>query len=209
MRTAASVRMPSRPSEPSTSSRRSGPAAEAGKVGMASGPGGRLHAAAGEQLLDAAVAQRLLAGRTRDDPAAQGRVIERLREVTERVAVRAQLRFQVRPGHAGFEHGQLRVRVDGHERAHARHVDAQRRPRADGIQMPGDARAAAVWNHGRVVVRGPAQQGAHVVAAFREGDGIRRRADAAVAQAQPVLQALACRMRQAGLRRRIDQRMCR
>jgi methyl coenzyme M reductase subunit C-like uncharacterized protein (methanogenesis marker protein 7) len=61
MRTVASVRMPIRPSEPSTISRRSVPAADAGKVGNVQRAGRRLHRAAGEQLLDAAVAQGLLA----------------------------------------------------------------------------------------------------------------------------------------------------
>ncbi len=68
--------------------------------------------AAREQALDAAVAQRLLAGRARDDPAAQGRVVEGLREVAERVAVGAQLRFQVGTGDAGAEGGQLRLAVE-------------------------------------------------------------------------------------------------
>ena len=66
-RTVASVSTPRRPSEPSTASRRSGPAPR---------PEGRDRELAArrlqrppEQLLDAAVAQRLLARRARHDPA--------------------------------------------------------------------------------------------------------------------------------------------
>ena len=127
--------------------------------------------------------------------------------MAQRVAVRAQLRFQVRPCHAGLEHGQLRLAVERHERAHAAHVDAQRGPRADGVEVPGHAGAAAVRHDGRVDVRRPAQQRAHVFAALGIRDAVRRRADAAVAQAQPVLQALAGGMREPRGRTPVDERM--
>ena len=61
-RTTTSVRIPTRPSEPRTSWRRSGPAAEAGIGRQVQRPGRRLDVAAGEQRLDAAVA-RPTAGR--------------------------------------------------------------------------------------------------------------------------------------------------
>ena len=52
----------------------------------------RLEVAAGEQVLDPAVAARLLAGRAGDDPAADRRRLERLRVVAERQAVRLERR---------------------------------------------------------------------------------------------------------------------
>ena len=52
--------------------------------------GRRHHARADQQIVDAAVAVRLLAGGARRDPAAQRRVLEGLREVAERVAARGE-----------------------------------------------------------------------------------------------------------------------
>ena len=95
-RTVASVRMPSRPSEPSTSWRRSGPAAEAGKGGRSSVPAGVSTSAAGEEVFDTAVAQRLLPAGAGGDPAAQRRKLKRLGKVAQREAPRPQLRLQVR-----------------------------------------------------------------------------------------------------------------
>ncbi len=86
---------------------------------------GRLDAASSEQLLDAAIAQRLLAGGTRGDPAAQRRILEGLRKMTERIALRAQLRFQIRTGDAGAETRQLRLAVELDELRQARQVDSK------------------------------------------------------------------------------------
>ena len=158
--------------------------------------------AAREHALDAAVAQRLLAGRTRDDPAAQGRVFEGLREVAERVAVGAQLRFQVRAGDAGAESRQLRLAVERGQRAQAPHVDAQRAAARPHRQVAGDAGAAAVGNHRGAIRGGIGQQFAHLRGALGKRDAVGHRAQAAVAQAQPVGQALAECM-QGALRRRI------
>ena len=103
MRSVTSVRRPSRPSLPSTASRRSGPALDAGRPPTASSPRGVASRPRVEQLLDPAVAQRLLAGRAGHDPAAGGRELERLREVAERHAVRRQRRLDRRAGRAGAE----------------------------------------------------------------------------------------------------------
>ena len=79
---------PSTPSEPTTSSRRFGPAADAGS-GRASELPGRASTQRTrlDQLVDAPVAGRGLARRARGHPAADGRVLERLREVAERHAL--------------------------------------------------------------------------------------------------------------------------
>ena len=72
-----------------------------GESGQLQGPGRRLHVPADEELLDAAVAQGLLAARTRSDPAAQGRVGEGLRKVAQGQAVRSQAFLDLRAGDPG------------------------------------------------------------------------------------------------------------
>ena len=71
------------------------------------------------ELLDAAVAQRLLAARARDDPAADGGVVERLRTVPEHEAVRTQLRLNQRPRRAGFEARDAARRIEVQQPLHA------------------------------------------------------------------------------------------
>ncbi len=167
---------------------------------------GRLDAASGEQLLDAAVTQRLLAGRARGDPAAQRRILERLRKMTEGVALRAQLRLQIRTGDAGAEARQLRLAIEFDELRQPRQVDGEHRLLARGRgQVAGDAGAAAVGNHRRGAAPGVLEQFAHLLAAFGKGDAVGHDAYPAVAQLQPVGQALAEAAAQPRLRRGVDQ----
>ena len=72
-RTVASVRIPSRPSEPRTSWRRSGPAADAGCGGISSVPAGASSVPPANSASIRPSPMRLLAGRARRDPAADRR----------------------------------------------------------------------------------------------------------------------------------------
>ncbi len=87
--------------------------------------GRRLDPPAGEQPLDPAIARRLLAGRARCDPAAEGRVVEALRIVAEHEVFGAQLRFEVRARHPGLEGCKLRQRIEPDEPPKPRHHDGE------------------------------------------------------------------------------------
>ena len=85
--------------------------------------GGRQQRAAGKQALDAAIAQRLLAAGACGHPAAQGGVLERLREVAQGEAARPQLGLQFGAGHARAERGQVTDAVEAQKLVHAPQVD--------------------------------------------------------------------------------------
>ena len=96
----------------------------------------RHHARRLDEVVDVGVERREVAARARDDPAAERRVLEALREVAERQAVRLELRFEVGAASAGLdargaalaidlEHLVQPLEVDGDRRR-----DSCRRPRA-------------------------------------------------------------------------------
>src|SRR5262245_51226635 len=98
-----------------------------------------------EEVFDATVTQRLLAGRARDNPSTQRRVFVRLRKVSDEVSARAQLAFNLRTGCAGAECRVERSLVDGHKlvqllerNVHNRTVGSRHRKMSD------DTRATAV-----------------------------------------------------------------
>ena len=152
----------------------------------------RRHPAGVEELLDPAVAQRLLAGRAGHDPAAGGRELERLREVAERHAVRRQRRLDRRAGRAGAEaRGQIRG-VERLQRHQPLERDVEHRPVALGhMQVADDAGAATIGNDERAEPLRLVECGDGLGVRGRQGDAIGHPADAAAAQRDPVGQALA------------------
>ena len=167
-----------------------------------------LHVRAGQQLLDAAIAQRLLAAGARSHPAAQAGVFERLREVAQGIALGPQLRFQVGPEHAGAEGGELRAAVQVLQLRQPRQADGEDgRGAAQGVDVAGHAGAAAIGNHLRAAVAGVVEQCAHLVAAVHKGHAVGDAVEHAVAQRQPVGQALAAAVAHPGGGVRLHQRV--
>src|SRR6185503_6656894 len=66
----------------------------------------------GDEVVDAAVAERLLPRRARYHPAADRRQLPRLRQVAESEAVRAERRLDARSERAGAEGGKPRLAVE-------------------------------------------------------------------------------------------------
>ena len=208
MRTVARVMTPIRPSDPSTHSRRSGPAAEAGIRRYIESAGRRLNPSAGEHRFDAPVARRLLAGRSGRDPTAESRVVETLRIVAEHEALRAQLRFEIRPGHAGLECRELRKRIEVQETAQSSHDDGERRPPAGlGRQMADDAGRPADGNCHCANAARPGQNVPDFVLGFRKSDTVDNGADASETNAQPVFEALTQTRPQPRFRATVDEAM--
>ena len=116
-----------------------------------------------------------VAARAGGDPAAEGRVLERLREVPERELVLAQLvleaRARSRPPGSGPRARSGRSRAPGRAPSRPRETRALEPARLDAAH---DARAAAVGDHGDVVRAGPVEQRARARA--RRAGAARRRA---------------------------------
>ena len=94
------------------------------------------HMAACKQLLNASVAQRLLAAGTRHHPAPHRGVFKRLRKMPQRIALGAQLRFQLRARCAGAKGGELAQFVQVQQPVHSAQVDRQNGALADrAIEM--------------------------------------------------------------------------
>ena len=148
---------PARPPTPTTSSRRLGPAADAGTAFVVSSPAGVTQRTASHQLVDAPVSGRGLARGARGDPAAERRVLERLREVAERAAPRAARRSSSGPSRPAWARSGQRGQIHVHgavptsraeiERSHAREALPHR------LHAPHDARAAAERHDRHAVLR--------------------------------------------------------
>src|ERR1035441_5285763 len=107
-----------------------------------------------EYLLDPPIAQGLLATGACDHPAAHGGVFERLRKMPQGVAVRAQLRLDLRSRRASAETRELTLRVQVQQPVHAAQVERQHGPLTDrAIQMPGNTGATRVRNHNPEIER--------------------------------------------------------
>ena len=123
----------------------------------------RLQPPAGKQLLDAAIAQRLLAAGARHHPATHGGVLKRLRKVTQRVALCAQLRLHQRPRRARAKGCQLAGFVQVQQPVHTGEIDGQNRPLAYGtIQVPGHTGATSKRDHDPVALLRQVQQLAYL-----------------------------------------------
>ena len=169
---------------------------------------GRLQPPACEQLLDAAVAQRLLAAGTRHHPATHGGVFERLRKMPQRKSARAQLRLDQRPRGARAEGGELAGRVEVQQAVHAGQVERQDRAFADrAVQVPRHAGAAGERDHDPVVLVRQVEQHAHLLARLGKRDPVRHRRQGAKTLAQPVGKTLAHGDRESRRRGGVDQRM--
>ncbi|MNQ68896.1 hypothetical protein D3C85_834670 [compost metagenome] len=164
--------------------------------------------AAGEQLLDAAIAQRLLAAGAAGHPAAEGGQLPGLREVAQGVAAGAQLALHLRAAGAGAEGGDEAFFIQFEEAAHALQGEGQHWFVAGlGIDMPSHRRAAAVGDQYQAALSGQGQQLTDLLRGFREGDAVGELAELAFAHRQPVRQALATGVTHAGLGIQADQRM--
>ncbi|MCY1337696.1 hypothetical protein D9M69_235310 [compost metagenome] len=173
-------------------------------------PGEGLQGAAGEQLLDAPVAQRLLATGAAGHPAAEGRQLPRLRKMAECVAAGTQLALHLRAAGAGAEGGQAALLVEVEQAVHALQREGQHRPGAGlRVDVPGHRGAAAVGDDDHVLRGRPGQQLADLRGGFRKGHAVGERAEVALAHRQPVRQALAAGVAHAGLGIGADQRMSR
>ena len=163
---------------------------------------------AGEQLFDASVAQRLLARGAARDPAAERRVFEALREVSEHETARTQRRLDVGTDHSRLESGELRDLVEFEQRVHAPHVERQARPLAGRRhEVTGDARGAAARNEHDVAFGRPGEQLANLGVRRGPRDAVGDAAQVAKAQANPVAEALADAEPYAVLGARRDERV--
>ena len=99
-RTQASAITPRMPSEPISIRSGRGPGARPRQPPALPGPARRDRPHRLDQVVDVGVERREVAAGPGRDPAAQGRVLERLREVAQREAVLAQLLLERRPGGA-------------------------------------------------------------------------------------------------------------
>lgn len=105
---------------------------------------------------------------------------------------RPQLRFQVWPGHASPKGGQVALFVESAQPVQPAQVNCQHRGRArPGVDMPHHTRSTAVGNHLRARALGELQQRPHLTIRLRVGHPIRKRADVAAAQGDPVGHTLA------------------
>ena len=135
-----------------------------------------------DQVVDVGVERREVAAGPGGDPAAEGRVLERLREVAQGEAVLAELVLEARPGRAGLDPGRLRDRVDLEHPVHPPQVDRDDaavvlpHPRLDaadhaGASAVGDRRRLSSAHQFRTRPRPPRTRGRRP---GRAGSGTRR-----------------------------------
>ena len=130
MRTVTDVITPSVPSDPSTSWRRSGPAADIGAVPSADRAARRREHEADDHLVEAAVAGRRLPGRACGRVAADARALVRLGKVPERVAGVVEQRLGRRAAQPGAERDGARLLVEVGDRVEPARRRARSRPRS-------------------------------------------------------------------------------
>jgi hypothetical protein len=131
------------------------------------------------------------------DPAAQGRELERLREVAERQPVLGELILQARPERAGLDPRRPRDAIDLHDISEAAHVDAD--GAAISVAHPGldaadHASPAAVGNRRQLLLGAPAQDLLEVALIPRMRHQVRRVIDLAAKAADHVAIGLAERV---------------
>ena len=151
------------------------------------------HAQPANHVVEPAVARRVLAGRSGRREAADGGVLEALREMPEREAVFAEQAFGVRPGDPGPENGLAGHLVEGDQPVEAaqikRHHGAELA--ADRIEPADHAGAAAERDHGDAVLGAVAQDRGDGVVVAGQQHGVGRVLDAGVLAPQQVEGGLA------------------
>ena len=139
--------------------------ARAGQPPRLDGARRRDHAQRLHEVVDVRVERRVMAAGAGRDPAAERRALERLREMTQRQAVRAKLILERRAVHARLDPGRPRRAVDVEHLVEVAQVDTDRAAVgvADvALHAADDGRAAAIGNRGRARVRAPVQDVGHV-----------------------------------------------
>ena len=126
------------------------------------------------EIVNVGVERRKVSAAARRDPAAERRIFEALREVTQREAVRAQLRFECGAVCAAFDQCGARGRVDLLHFVHAAQVDRDRAVVAVALRFDtaAHARAAAERRHGCVLASRPIQHRDQFRFVTRIGDDV-------------------------------------
>ena len=128
-----------------------------------------------DQVLDVGIDGREVPAGPGRDPAAEGRVLEGLREVAQGQPVLAQLRFQPRPGRPGLDSRRQRCRVDLQHPVQPPQVHRHHRPIPEPRLHPADdAGPAPERNHRRPLGLRPAQNRLDLRLVPRKRDQIRR-----------------------------------
>jgi len=111
-----------------------------------------------DQVVDVRVERREMPARPGRDPTAQGRVLERLREVPQGQPALAQLLLQTRPGRPRLDPRRQRLRVDLQHPVQPPQVERHERPIPEPPLDPADdTRPAAERDHGRALGLAPGQ----------------------------------------------------
>ena len=149
-----------------------------------------------DQVVDVGVEGREVAAGPGRDPAAEGRVLERLREVAEREAVLAELVLEARAGRPGLDPRRQRLGVDLEHAVEAAQVEADERPLAEATLDPADdAGPAAERDHRRALGLAPAHHDLDLRLVARPGDEVGRVLELAAKAAHEVDVGLAERVR--------------
>ena len=165
-RTFTEEMIPKRPSEPSTSSRRSGPAADAGKVAISSGPAKVSRVPPAKSCSIRRIAQRRPLGGWR--PSHRGSTTPRTAGNARACSQRTQLALHLRAGGARGRRSRpgSRGQIEQAVRRSSETVSTGRRGLADVI-WPAASTAAAIGNQLRVAGVGQGQQLADLLGGFR------------------------------------------
>ena len=148
-----------------------------------------------EHLLDAPVAQRLLAAGARHHPATDRRIFVALRKVPQQISVLLQLRLHHRPRRTGLEGRKPVALVDVQQAIELLQAEIDHRPVAGGdVEMSDDAGTATPGDHGRPSLHSRSKCGLGFFGASRQRHRVGHRADPAVAQGEPVRVALSTRV---------------
>ncbi len=157
------------------------------------------------QIVDRAIAERLLPRGAGDDPPAHARQLPRLREVPQREPARGERALERGAERAGPHGGEARHGIERLETGKARQVETHRRPVSRGDVHPaGDRRAAAPGNDDDARARAGVQHRLRFGVAGRADDRVRYAADRARSHADEVGEPLAARVQQAIAARRGD-----
>ena len=152
-----------------------------------------------DELVDVRDERREVTAGPRRDPAAERRVLEALREVTQREPVRLELRLERRTARAGLDASGERRAVDLEHAVEALEVEAHRRRvrLADrGLDAAAHARPAAERDRRGALAVEPVEQRNQVTLVAREGDQVGRRRHVPAEHAYRVGQRLAVGVRE-------------
>ncbi len=151
-----------------------------------------------DQVVDVRFLGREVAAGAGRDPAAERRVLERLRVAAHRQPVLPQLLLEPRPGRPGLDPRRQAGRVDFDQAVDAAQVERHRGPVAEPRLDPADdAGAAAEGDHRGALGLGPVQHRLHLRAVARARHQVGRVLEAPVEAADDVAVGLAHRPRHA------------